>query len=42
MGTLESNCEKDMIHTMAKRYTLKGTDTLDKLAQVYMNSDKFY
>lgn len=41
MGTLESNCEKDMIHTMAKRYTLKGTDTLDKLAQVYMNSDKF-
>jgi integrase len=41
MGTLESNCEKDMIHTMAKRDTLKGTDTLDKLAQAYMNSDKF-
>ena len=41
MGTLESNCEKDMIHTMAKRDTLKGTDTLDKLAKVYMNSDKF-
>jgi integrase len=30
-----------MIHIMVKKDTLKGTDTLAKLAQVYMNSHKF-